>query len=158
MTNSHRLDLASSANERRWGKAVDSLTPCPNRDAPVLPPEPCKFGSGPITGNEPLKWRSGDSLHASNRICGCSCRRIEINFGALATLSLMAIVVLSSRKKREVSCFSTRTWARARAKIGTANVYESSNEASCAEQRKTRGYYPCVRGACKRKSGVAIHA
>jgi hypothetical protein len=33
--------------------AVDFLTACPNRDAPVLPPEPCKLGSGSITGNEP---------------------------------------------------------------------------------------------------------
>src|SRR4051812_677310 len=86
------------------------------------------------------------------------CQRIEVNLGALAGLSLVAIVVLSSEGNERFRALARAHWARAQAKIGTANVYESSNEASCAEERKSRGYHHCVRGACKRKSGVAIHA
>ena len=34
---------------------VHLLTFCPNRDAAVLPPEPCKGGSDPILVKAPLK-------------------------------------------------------------------------------------------------------
>jgi len=46
------------------GGPVDSLTPCPNRAAPVVPSEPCKLRSDPTLVKTPLKVRYRDSLHA----------------------------------------------------------------------------------------------
>jgi hypothetical protein len=47
------------------GGPVDSLTLCPNRDAPVVPSEPCKFRSDPTLAKSLLKVAYRDSLDAS---------------------------------------------------------------------------------------------
>lgn len=101
ITNSFQLCLSSERKREtlRRGGPVDSLTSCLNRDASVLSRYACKLGSDPILIKSHAKLRPKDSLHVSIPSADAHCQRIEINLGALAGLSRVAIVVLSSRRE-----------------------------------------------------------
>ena len=155
---STRSGIGARMRDAGEGRPVDSLTPCPNRAAPVVSLEPCKLRSDPTLVKSPLKVAYRDSLHALAPSGGCTARELKSMLERSQGYHLWLSSCCRQEGNERFRALARAHWARAQAKIGTANVHESSNEASCAEERKSRGYHHCVRGACKRKSGVAIHA
>ena len=90
------------SERRRWQRACRFLDTLSKSRRLVLPSEPCKLRSDPTLVKEPpSKLRYRYSLHALTHL-RMHCQRIEVNLGALAGLSLVAIVVLSSRRKGQV--------------------------------------------------------
>ena len=90
------------SERRRWQRACRFLDTLSKSRRLVLPSEPCKLRSDPTLVKEPpSKLRYRYSLHSLTHL-RMHCQRIEVNLGALAGLSLVAIVVLSSRRKGQV--------------------------------------------------------
>jgi 3-oxoacyl-[acyl-carrier protein] reductase len=66
------------------------------------------------------------------------CQRIEINLGALAALSLMAIVVLSSRRKGDVSAICALRRVMSNKELGPRKIRVNSLDPGMIETEGLR--------------------